>query len=88
MLAHGLLSTRLESAEYHVRDFAWFEALTGITTPRLGEIERSDAIASESPTSNEPGLRRTRHGGRRAPRTADQCVGAPEAVSTNAGDDQ
>ncbi len=45
VLAHGLLSTQLESAEYHVRDFALFEALTGITTPRLGEIERSDGIA-------------------------------------------
>ena len=39
VLAHGLLSTPLETARYHRQVFAEFQALTGITTPRLAEIE-------------------------------------------------
>jgi hypothetical protein len=42
-LAHGLLSTQLQSGRYHERQFAEFEALTGITSPRLAEIEAPGA---------------------------------------------
>jgi hypothetical protein len=42
VLAHGLLSIRLETARYHEQVFAEFEALTGITSPRLAEIEPRD----------------------------------------------
>jgi hypothetical protein len=42
-LARGLLSTRLQSSRYHEREFAEFEALTGITSPRVAEIEPPDA---------------------------------------------
>jgi hypothetical protein len=42
VLAHGLLSTPLTTAHYHARDFELFEALTGIKTPRLAEIEPTD----------------------------------------------
>jgi hypothetical protein len=42
VLAHGLLSTPLDTARYHIQVFAEFEALTGITTPRLAEIEPPD----------------------------------------------
>jgi len=43
-LAHGLLSTHLESADQHQLDFERFEMLTGIPSPRLAELEpRTDA---------------------------------------------
>jgi hypothetical protein len=41
-LAHGLLSTQLTTARYHELDFELFEALTGIASPRLAEIEPPD----------------------------------------------
>lgn len=42
VLAHGLLSTPLETARYHAREFELFEALTGHVTPRLAEIAVPD----------------------------------------------
>ena len=41
-LAHGLLSVPLASIQYRSLEFVWFEALTGIPTPRLAEIQPSD----------------------------------------------
>lgn len=38
-LAHGLLSTHLESAVQHALDFDRFETLTGLPSPRLAELE-------------------------------------------------
>ena len=46
MLAHGLLSTPLDTARYHLQVFADFEALTGITTPRLAEIAPPDTTVA------------------------------------------
>jgi hypothetical protein len=46
VLAHGLLSTRLATARYHELDFALFEALTGVTSPRLAEIEPPDTTVA------------------------------------------
>ena len=46
VLAHGLLSTRLETARYHARNFELFEALTGKVTPRLTEIEVPDTTVA------------------------------------------
>jgi hypothetical protein len=37
-MAHGLLSTPLESLQHHAVHFARFEALTGITSPRITEL--------------------------------------------------
>jgi hypothetical protein len=45
-LAHGLLSTPLESTRYHESDFELFEALTGKVTPRLAEIEVPDTTVA------------------------------------------
>ena len=42
VLAHGLLSTPLATARYHALDFELFDALTGVTTPRLAEIDVPD----------------------------------------------
>jgi hypothetical protein len=42
VLAHGLLSTPLETVRHHSRDFELFAALTGIASPRLAEIEVPD----------------------------------------------
>jgi hypothetical protein len=44
-LAHGLLSTPLESADWHALDFQRFEALTGLPSPRLAELEPQPDIA-------------------------------------------
>jgi hypothetical protein len=37
-MANGLLSTPIESLQYHVTDFARFEALTGSPSPRVTEV--------------------------------------------------
>ena len=37
-MAKGLLSTPLASLKYHAADFARFEALTGISSPRIAEV--------------------------------------------------
>lgn len=44
-LAHGLLSTPLESADQHALDFERFETLTGLPSPRLAELEPRADIA-------------------------------------------
>jgi hypothetical protein len=49
-LAHGLLSTQLESVAQHALDFERFEILAGIPSPRLAEIESQDG---ESPVVSE-----------------------------------
>jgi hypothetical protein len=41
-LAHGLLSAQLTSIQYRTLEFARFEALTGIPTPRLTETQTID----------------------------------------------
>ena len=41
VIANGLLSVPLETAERHTVWFAQFEALTGITSPRLNEMRQS-----------------------------------------------
>jgi hypothetical protein len=41
-MAHGLLSSPLVSLEYHTVDFAWFEALTGIASPRIREVRTAE----------------------------------------------
>ena len=51
-LAHGLLSTRLESASHHALDFERFEALTGIPSPRLAELE-PQADTTTAPVMSE-----------------------------------
>ena len=51
VLAKGLLSTPLETARYHAHDFELFEALTGITTPRLAEIEPPDTMTASFTSS-------------------------------------
>jgi hypothetical protein len=40
-IANGLLSVPLETAEYHTGWFAEFEALTGVVSPRLAELQPS-----------------------------------------------
>jgi hypothetical protein len=54
-LAHGLLSTQLQSVAQHAVDFERFEILTGIPSPRLSEVESQDG---DSPVV--PGAQRTR----------------------------
>jgi hypothetical protein len=49
-MAKGLLSTPLASAEYHTQDFARFEALTGIVSPRLAEVV---PVVSEEPAVDD-----------------------------------
>ena len=51
VLAKGLLSTPLETARHHAHDFELFEALTGITTPRLAEIEPPDTTTASFTSS-------------------------------------
>ena len=51
-LAHGLLSTRLESVSHHALDFERFEALTGIPSPRLAELE-PQADTTTAPVMSE-----------------------------------
>jgi hypothetical protein len=46
VLAHGLLSTPLETTRYHAREFELFEALTGHVTPRLAEIAVPDTTVA------------------------------------------
>ena len=42
VIANGLLSAPLETTEYHTEWFAQFEALAGVVTPRLEEVQPSD----------------------------------------------
>jgi hypothetical protein len=44
-LAHGLLSTSLESADQHALEFERFETLTGLESPRLDQLEPQADVA-------------------------------------------
>ena len=80
MLAHGLLSTRLTATRYHTRGLSEFNASTGITSPRLAEIEPP---ANPVPSVDEE--QRIRQAvyqeWRHAQAEAEWVSGEPEAVA-------
>jgi hypothetical protein len=45
-LAHGLLSAPLASAQFRERELSLFTALTGITSPRLSELQTTTTTAT------------------------------------------
>ena len=50
-MARGLLSTPLASLEYHAADFTRFEALTGVSSPRIDEVV--PAVSNDPPVDDE-----------------------------------
>lgn len=52
VIAHGLLSVPLETVDNHLVGFAQFQALTGITSPRVNEV-RPSTQPLDAPTTEE-----------------------------------